>query len=70
VREDRLHRLHSVSHVGKGVSLESVSKLLGHSAIKITERHYAPCVKARQEQLEAELRRIWSPTHAAPDSRV
>jgi integrase/recombinase XerD len=54
----------------KGVSLENVSKLLGHSSIKITERHYAPWVKARQEQLEAEVRRIWSPTDAAPDSRV
>ena len=44
----------------KGVSLDSVSKLLGHSSIKITERHYAPWVKARQEQLEAEVRRIWA----------
>jgi integrase/recombinase XerD len=42
-----------------GVCLDSVSKLLGHSSIKITERHYAPWVKARQEQLEAEVRRIW-----------
>ena len=44
----------------KGVSLDSVSKLLGHNSIKITERHYAPWVKARQEQLEAEVRRIWT----------
>ena len=44
----------------KGVSLDSVSKLLGHSSIKVTERHYAPWVKARQEQLEAEVRRIWA----------
>jgi hypothetical protein len=28
-------------------TLDSVSKLLGHSSIKITERHYAPWVKAR-----------------------
>lgn len=50
----------AVSLLLKGVSLDSVSKLLGHSSIKITERHYAPWVKARQEQLEAEVRRIWS----------
>jgi hypothetical protein len=37
-----------------------VSKLLGHSSIKITERHYAPWVKARQDQLEADVRRIWT----------
>ena len=27
--------------------------------LKITERHYAPWVKARQEQLEADLVRAW-----------
>ena len=48
----------AVSLLLKGVALDSVSKLLGHSSIKITERHYAPWVKARQEQLEAEVRRI------------
>jgi len=48
-----------VSLLLKGVPLDSVSKLLGHSSIKITERHYAPWVRARQEQLEAEVRRIW-----------
>lgn len=50
----------SVSLLLKGVSLDSVSKLLGHSSIKITERHYAPWVKARQDQLESEVRRIWT----------
>jgi integrase len=60
----------AVSPLLKGVSLESVSKLLGHSSIKITERHYAPWVKARQEQLEAEVRRIWNPTDPARDSRL
>jgi integrase len=49
----------AVSLLLKGVSLESVSKLLGHSSIKVTERHYAPWVKARQDQLESEVRRIW-----------
>ena len=49
----------AVSLLLKGVSIESVSKLLGHSSIKVTERHYAPWVKARQELLETEVRRIW-----------
>ena len=49
----------AVSLLLKGVSIEIVSKLLGHSSIKVTERHYAPWVKARQELLEAEVRRIW-----------
>jgi integrase len=42
-----------------GVPLDQVSMLLGHSSIKITERHYAPWVKARQEQLEQSVRAAW-----------
>jgi hypothetical protein len=30
-----------------------------HSSIKVTERHYSPWVRARQEQLEADVRRTW-----------
>jgi integrase/recombinase XerD len=43
-----------------GVPLERVSILLGHNSIKITEKHYAPWVRARQEQAEADVRRAWS----------
>lgn len=35
-----------------GVSLEDVSKLLTHSSVLTTERHYAPWVKKRLQQLE------------------
>jgi len=44
----------------KGVPLERVSVLLGHRSVKVTERHYSPWVRARQEQLEADVRRTWS----------
>jgi len=43
-----------------GVPLESVSVLLGHGSIRVTERHYAPWLRSRQEQLEADLQRAWS----------
>ena len=43
-----------------GVPLERVSILLGHSSIRITERHYAPWVRSRQEQLEQDVRKTWS----------
>lgn len=43
-----------------GVPIEQVSQLLGHSSIKITEKHYAPWVKARQEQLEQSVRKAWA----------
>jgi integrase len=51
----------------KGVGLEDVSKLLGHSSTKITEKHYAPWIKARQEQLEASVRLTWDSDDAAPE---
>jgi len=43
-----------------GVPLERVAVLLGHQSVKVTERHYAPWVRARQEQLEADVKRTWS----------
>ncbi len=43
-----------------GLPLEQVSILLGHKSVKITEKHYAPWVKARQEQLAANVRKAWS----------
>jgi hypothetical protein len=39
--------------------MERVSILLGHSSVKVTERHYAPWVQARQAQLEADVARVW-----------
>jgi integrase/recombinase XerD len=49
----------AVSLLLKGVEISHVSILLGHASIKITERHYTPWVKARQEQLEADVQRTW-----------
>jgi integrase len=45
-----------------GVPLDQVSLLLGHSSVKIAERHYAPFCKARQEQLAASVKRAWKKT--------
>jgi integrase/recombinase XerD len=41
------------------VPIERVSMLLGHSSVRITEKHYAPWVRERQEQAEADVRRAW-----------
>jgi integrase len=41
------------------VPLDQVSLLLGYSSAKITERHYAPFCKARQEQLAAAVKLAW-----------
>jgi integrase len=42
------------------VPLERVSVLLGHQSTRITEKHYSPWVRARQEQLEADVRSSWA----------
>lgn len=42
-----------------GVPIDQVSILLAHSSVKITEKHYAPWVKARQEQMETNVQRAW-----------
>ena len=49
----------SVELLLAGVPIERVSILLGHSSVRITERHYNPWVRSRQEQLEADLRNAW-----------
>ena len=41
------------------VPIDQVSVLLGHSSVKITEKHYSPWVKARQTQLEKSVRKSW-----------
>jgi integrase len=43
-----------------GVPMERVSVLLGHSSIRVTERHYSPWVRSRQEQLEADIASAWN----------
>lgn len=50
-----------------GVPLERVSILLGHSSIRITERHYSPWVRSRQEQLERDVRSTWTETKGTPE---
>ena len=50
----------AVSLLEKGVSIENVSVLLGHSSVRITERHYKPWVKTLQKKLEDEVRKAWA----------
>ena len=61
--EGGAHRLRDSFAVGllsQGVPIEEVSKLLGHSSIKVTERSYAPWVKSRQDRLDSLVTATWA----------
>lgn len=45
-----------------GVSLETVSVLLGHQNIRVTQKHYNPWIQSRQEALEREVKKAWKLT--------
>jgi site-specific recombinase XerD len=42
----------AVSLLEAGVSLENVSTLLGHQSLRVTQKHYAPWVRTRQDALD------------------
>jgi integrase/recombinase XerD len=47
-----------------GVPLQTVSTLLGHSSIKMTEKRYSHWIRGRQEKFEDELKKAWA--HSVP----
>ena len=49
----------AVENLLAGVPIDQVSMLLGHKSVKITEKHYSPWVKARQDQLATSVRNAW-----------
>ena len=55
----RLRDTFAVELLQKGVPLQTVSILLGHSSISTTEKHYAPWVQWRQLALEAAVKTTW-----------
>jgi len=58
-RPHRFRDTFAVEQLLAGTPIDQVSALLGHSSSKVTERHYAPSVKARQDQMEGSVVRSW-----------
>ena len=48
----------AIDLLNNGVPLETVAVILGNS-VKIAEKHYAPYVKSRQANVEAQIRKTW-----------
>jgi site-specific recombinase XerD len=50
----------AVEWLKAGLPIEEVSRLLGHSSIKTTEKHYNPWVQSRQERLDSLVIATWT----------
>jgi integrase/recombinase XerD len=62
VKDGHAHRFRdtfAVELLLNGTPIENVQAFLGHASVRITERHYAPWVRARQERAEADVKRSW-----------
>jgi site-specific recombinase XerD len=59
MKSHRLRDTFAVDLLQKGVSLEEVSRLLGHESIKTTEKHYSKWMKGRQDRLDALVTAAW-----------
>lgn len=49
-----------------GVPIDQVSILLGHASVRVTEKHYSPWVRARQDQLEKSVQSAWEASTSRP----
>jgi len=59
MKSHRLRDTFAVELLKKGVPLEEVSKALGHSSIRTTERHYAAWIQGRQDRLDQLVTGTW-----------
>jgi integrase/recombinase XerD len=63
VKNGHAHRFRdtfAVELLKAGTPIERVSILLGHASVRVTERHYNPWNRARQEQAEADVIKAWT----------
>jgi integrase/recombinase XerD len=55
----RFRHTFAVELLKEGVPIEDVAILLGHSSIRITEKHYAAWVRSRQDRLKLNVAKAW-----------
>ena len=69
VEQGHSHRFRdtfAVRLLENGVPLDTLSILLGHASVKITERHYRPWVQTLQANLEAAVTKTWNDHTGSP----
>jgi integrase/recombinase XerD len=62
VSDGHAHRFRDTFAVNlllQGTPIEKVSVLLGHQSVRVTEKHYNPWVRSRQERLEDHVAQAW-----------
>ena len=55
----RFRHTFAAEYLNAGVPIETVSLLLGHASVKVTEKHYAKFNRARQARIEEAVRGAW-----------
>jgi integrase/recombinase XerD len=60
MKSHRLRDTFACDLLQRGVALEDVAKLLGHSSTRTTEKHYAAWVRVRQDRLDMVVRGTWA----------
>jgi integrase len=71
IERGRIHRFRdtfAVRLLEKGVSIETVSVLLGHSSLAITLKYYRPWMQSLQQELEREVTRAWGSALMVPQN--
>ena len=64
----RLRDTFAVDLLEKGVPMEEVSRLLGHTSIRTTEKHYAKWSKGRQDRADDLVMATWNAPHRVQGS--
>src|SRR5262249_31001532 len=62
VKDGHAHRFRdtfAVELLKAGTPIEHVAAFLGHAGVRVTQKHYAAWVKARQERAEADVMASW-----------
>jgi integrase len=56
----RLRDTFAVRLLQNGVTLDRVARALGDSSVRVVEKHYAPWIKSRQDELDKDIRATWA----------